>query len=216
MEGLRTRAMVMGLALIGVGVVIQLTPAVQLVKRTEEFLEKKAPTQVGDFKFYSEPMSAKPHQSYAVGQETYDTLKPFGIVGRVYTNGELAFDVLLIASNDKNSFHDQRVCFSAQGWTLTQQTKESIETSRGRVDLTFARMRHASGAEQITAYFYRGPGGFHAAPSQLTWAMFWDGTDLEAVFYRFIPIKPDTPKESLLSFIKLYLEEAKDYSGGYF
>ena len=221
MEGLRKRAMIAGAALLVVGAFIQMSGAVSLVRRTEAFLEDKAPMRVGEFVCYPDTIGKKPKQSYVLDESTYTVLKPFGIVGRVFLKGDEGYDVLLIASNNKESFHDQRVCFSATGWTLTAETEERIQTSRGIVPLTFARMRHAGKGEQITAYCYKGPDDeFVARPQDLTWAMFKEqfrgGQDLESVFYRFIPTRAGTTKEELLAFIKSYLEEARTFSGGYF
>lgn len=222
MERLRTRAVVLGMLLVAAGLAIQLTPSVNLPRRTEAFLEAKAPTKVGDFKFFREPLSSKPEQSYAVAPETYTTLNPFGVVARIFRKGDEAYDVLLIAGNDKGTFHDQRVCFTSQGWTIVEETREALDTSRGRIVMTFARLQRKDRPyEDFAAYFYKGPGDrWFAMPQQLTWAMFveqfWGGTDLESAFYRFIPVNPGTTKKQLLSFIKLYIEEAGKFSGGYF
>jgi hypothetical protein len=221
MERLTLRAFVVGGALLAAGMFIQLTPAVTLTSRTEEFMEQKAPLQVGDYKFVPDPMREKPNQSYVISPETYETLKPFGIVARVYTRGSEAYEVLLIASNDKNSFHDQRVCFSAQGYTLTSETTETMQTKRGPVSFTLVKMTGKERGDQLAAYFYKGPHNrFYAAPGQLTWAMFVEqflsGTDLECVFYRFIPMRAETTKEELMRFMGSYLEEAEKSSEGYF
>src|SRR5688572_8113938 len=186
MERLRTRAMIAGLALIVAGAVIQMSPAATHVTRTEAFLEDKAPLKVGDYVFTPSPTSSKPKQSYDVDESTYEILKPFGVVGRVYDDGDRAFDVMLIASNKKDSFHDQRVCFSASGWTLAEETRETINTSRGSIPYTLVQMTNDTGQRQVAIYFYKGPGGFFAAPQELTkamfWEQFWGGRDLESVF----------------------------------
>ena len=221
MERLRIRTIGVGLALIAAGLVITFSPATVLANRDEPFLEKKAPVKVGEYVFEPNPTSPKAAQSYEVHPDTYTILKPFGIVGRVYQDGPKAFDVLLIASNKKESFHDQRVCFAAQGWNLLEQKEEVIQTKRGPIDLTVAKMTHETRGDQIAVLFYKGPGDkFYATPQGLANAMFLEqvrfGKDLEAVFYRFIPVGEQTSKEELLDFVRSYVEEAQRSSGGYF
>jgi hypothetical protein len=212
--------MAIGVALIAAGLFITYSPATTLVTRTESFLEQKAPLKVASYAFEASPTSPKPAQSYVVGEDTYKILNPFGIVGRVYRDGAKAFDVLLIASNKKESFHDQRVCFAAQGYNLTDQRIETLETKRGTIPITVTQMTHKDLGEQVAILFYKGPGGFYPTPQSLAWAMFKEqlmgGTKLEAVFYRVIPVGEATTKEELLQFVRSYLEEAGRYSGGYF
>lgn len=157
MEKLRTRAMVAGIAMIVSGIAIQATPTAKLPGRTEKELEKMAPVQVGDYTFYERALSKKPLQSYDLDEETYKILQPFGIVGRSYESGGKAFDVLLVSSNKKESFHDNRVCFEATGWTLTDQSHASVNTSRGLIPLTLVKMRHDQFGTRTAAFLYKGP-----------------------------------------------------------
>ncbi|HVL40335.1 MAG TPA: exosortase-associated EpsI family protein [Fimbriimonadaceae bacterium] len=216
MERLKVRAFATAGVLLLAGMMIQLTPAVDLPSKSEEWLIEQAPAQVDRFTFVPGPSAGV---SYDVHPYTYEELKPFGVVGRIYNAGDEAYDVLLISSNRKESFHDQRVCFSAQGWTLTEETQDTLETHRGRIPITLVKMTHRDIGDQIAVYFYKGPGGFHARPNQLTWAMFKEqffwGTDLDSVFYRFIPVRGGD-KDKLYDFIRHYLKAADESSGGYY
>lgn len=217
MEGLRLRAFAVGGILLLAGALVQMTPAKVLPKKTEDELAAKAPRQVGDF-IFAPGYSAD--QSYRVHESTYEVLKPFGIVGRIYQKGPEAYDVLLIASNDKNSFHDQRVCFRAQNWTILEETQDEIVTDRGTIPVTMVRMEHPELGPQFAAYFYKGPGGFYSQPQRLTWAMFLEqvrgGTNLDSVFYRFVPATRDATREQLFGFIREYVKAAEASSGGYY
>ncbi|MFY9233268.1 MAG: hypothetical protein WAO58_02290 [Fimbriimonadaceae bacterium] len=157
MEKLRFRTILIGAFLIAVGIAIQVAPATNLSPKDEVFMEKSAPTKVGEFSFYGDTLGKKPNQSYAIGQEAYDILRPFGIVGRVYATGSDGYDVLLVSSNKKESFHDQRVCFTASGWTLTGQTQDVLETARGQVPISFVTMKHRLKGDRVAALFYKGP-----------------------------------------------------------
>lgn len=157
MEKLRFRAFLIGAFLVAVGVAIQVAPATNLSPKDETFMEKNAPTKVGEFSFYGDTLGKKPNQSYAISQEAYDILKPFGIVGRVYATGSDGYDVLLVSSNKKESFHDQRVCFTASGWTLTGQTQDVLDTPRGQIPISFVTMKHRLKGDRVAALFYKGP-----------------------------------------------------------
>src|SRR5207302_1008377 len=71
---------------------------------------------------------------------------------------------------------------------------------------------------QIAAFFYRGRNNFYATPQALSWSMFVDQfeghTDIEGVFYRFMPSYPDATKDELVEFIKQYMDQAPKRSGG--
>jgi len=219
MERLKLRSLILGAVLIVVGLLIQSTPRISLAAgKTEDELEKLAPKKVGE---YAMLVGAEdPEQSYKMDKMTYDELKPFGIVSRVFSGQDRMFDVVLIASNRKESFHDPRLCFTSQGWTLQDEEQIEIETSRGRVPVTLADMKSLEGKTQITAFFYKGRDGYYATSQ---WFAFYNllrqlsgSIDLEGVFYRFIPMWEGATRQELIEFIKEYLTEAERTSGGYF
>jgi hypothetical protein len=205
------------------GILIQATPKIQLQSKTEAEMEEMAPRKVGDFEFRVNHACPKPNQSYIVDERTYTELKPFGVVGRIYENyksGE-AYDVLLIAGNDKNSFHDNRVCFESQGFQITKQEAVEIDTTRGKVPATFLTLQHKERGVQRAVMFYKGPhNAFYPLPQNLTFGMLVEqlklGTNLDSVFYRIMPVRMDATNEQLVNFTKLYLEEAQKTSNGFF
>lgn len=212
MEGLKLRSLVLGACLVGAGIWIQTTPRVAAsTSRTESWLEEQAPIEAGSYRIDAE---------YKMDQVTYDELKPHGIVARRFGDGRRTFDVVLIASNKKESFHDPRVCFTGQGWNILSQTQKEVETLRGKIPITVAKMSHDSQGQRIAAFFYKGPGGFYATPQSLTfqWLMrqLRGETENEAVFYRFIPDWDAATEDELVQFISTYLEAADKSSNGYF
>jgi hypothetical protein len=222
MEGLKTvpgRSFIAAGILIVAGVAIQLTPQTVLASKTEKWMEEKAPTKVGNFTF--QPSGENPNQSYKVDERTYDILKPFGVVGRVYQDGIRGFDVMLIAGNNKNSFHDNRVCFSGQGWTMKEQEDFTIVTVRGKIPVTLLNLSHQQRGDTMAAFFYKGPHDkFYPLPQMLTGALFFEqlksSKNLDSVFYRFIPQHPGATKEELIKFIQDYMKEAKATSDGFY
>ncbi|MCB8933164.1 MAG: exosortase-associated EpsI family protein [Chthonomonadaceae bacterium] len=219
MERLKKRSFVLAGVLIVAGLAIQLTPRISLAAgKTEDQLEKLAPMQVDDYKMI--PGQDDPGQSYKMNQMTYDELKPFGIVSRVFQNGTRSFDVVLIASNRKESFHDPRLCFTSQGYTLLEEVQKDVETSRGPIPITFAKMKSLQGEPMITAFFYRGNNGYYATAQRFAFdnllRQLKGSIDLEGVFYRFIPTYGGATEDELVEFIKQYLEAAGKTSNGYF
>lgn len=219
MEGLKVRSLAVGGLLIVGGLALQAMPKANLTAKDEKFMEAKAPMRAGKFKF--EGTMDNPVQSYKVDQSTYDILKPFGIVGRHYSDGHITYDVMLISGNDKNSFHDNRVCFQAQNYTITGQEIENVETPRGSIPVTFLTLQHMERGKLMAAMFYKGPQDkWFPLPQQLTWEMFKEqlrlGKNLDSTFYRIIPLIGEPSREEFKQFIKDYVVAAKESSGGFF
>lgn len=187
--------------------------------RTEDWLESLAPRSLAGFSML--PGREDPNQSYKMDARTYEELKPFGIVVRVYRKANKAFDVALVASDRKESFHDQRVCFASQGWTLTGDRLAKVQTkTRGAIPASILTLASSTRGSQLAVVVYRGPGGFHSSPRGLTWAMLLDqlggGKHLESVFYRIMPVYSGATEAELLAFAGQYLDAAHESSGGYF
>ncbi len=154
-------------------------------------------------------------------------LDPFGIVSRTYRKGESAFDVLLVASDKRESFHDPNVCLPSQGLIVEDEHEEDIMTkNRGKVHLTIAKLSQPDhSSSSWIAYFYKVQDKFIARGKAsifvLTLAMFKGpllhaNFDMNTVFYRFISEQPGATKEQFLQFVADFLDTAKDYSHGYF
>ncbi|MEQ1933500.1 MAG: hypothetical protein ABL962_06430, partial [Fimbriimonadaceae bacterium] len=182
----------------------------------DDFLEGISPATIGSYAFM--PSIDDPGRSYEITKDVRDTLKPFGIVPRVYKDSKTnrQIEVLLISSNTKESFHDQRVCFPAQGNTPLSEEIVQLETAdRGTVPVTITKY-----PSLVTAYLYRGPGNtYFARPQQLTFAMLTTalkgGTNLDSKFYRFLTQDVSIKNEELLAFARQYLDTVSKTSKGY-
>jgi hypothetical protein len=218
MEGLKLRVFVFAALMLVLGVLVWAAPRANTVNRSESWMEQRMPDTVGNFRYRRS--ADNPEQSYRMDQTTYDVLKPFGIVCRVYEFAGRAYDVVVIASRDKDSFHDPRVCFTAGGFAIRLEQRGMIKTkTRGLVPVTIAHLSSDRG-QQSSVFFYRGPGGFTATTMGLKWDMFKEqfggGDNIDGVFYRIIPLNRGTTDEELARFVGQFLDEAKVTSDGYF
>lgn len=220
MERLRNRVfMIAGLLLLW-GAVVALTPHTsEATPKTEQWLEENSPRQVGAFHMVP---SHEGHErvTYKMDESTYEVLAPYGIVARRFEHADQSYDVVLIASNKKTSFHDPRICFRAQGWEITSEETTTVDTVRGPVPMTIAKMVGPDKRKTVACFFYRDGDKYFASSPELGWDIFVrqlkGRNDLDGVFYRFIPLHDGATTEQLKDFIRLYVKEAKDASGGYF
>lgn len=219
MEGLKTRAYVFSGVLLAIGAWMLLTPQTDYGRKTEDEVIAMAPERVGDMPYARGPED--PRITYRMDEFTYKTLDPFGIVARRYGRGSKVFDVVVIASRSKDSFHDPRVCFSAQGWTLEKLEPATFTTkTRGTIPYTLISMSSQTVRHKLAAFLYKGPGRFYGNTQSLKWGMFWEqikgGKDIDGVFYRVIPDYDGATVEELEQFLSDYLEAAKVSSNGYY
>ncbi len=223
MEGLKKRAYVFGFILLAVGVTLSTLAAMRppdKFKKDEKWMESLAPDTVAGMEYTRS--ADNPEQSYKMDFVTYDLLKPYGIVSRVYKDRDHAFDVVLIASKSKASFHDPRICFTGQGWTLSKQEQQVAESkTRGHIPVSIVTMtgKTESDRNKVAAYFYQGPDGYVAGTNEVKWSIFvaefMGRENLDGVFYRVIPLFDAKPEE-VLAFIGQYIDAANASSHGYF
>ncbi len=225
MEGLRKRSLVVIALVVAGGAFIVLSAKNAADPKTEDWMLQNAPRNIKGFKMLGGVESSE--FSYKMDERTYKELDPYGIVARLFENAETGekYDTVVIASRSKDSFHDPRICFTAQGWTLNNQWSESVETkTRGSIYMTVTVMDGPDGQNRIAAFLYRGQGKFYESTNDLKKGMFLEqllgGNDLDGVFYRFIPLH-DSPdqmkvKNDMKKFIADFIDEANTVSKGYF
>lgn len=223
MERLTFHARLLAVLLVVVGAYVYLAPQATYSGKTEKWMEQHAPKQVGDFVMI--PGQDNPEVTYRMNEYTYNELKPYGIVARVFDRDGEQYDAVVVASRRHESFHDPRVCFTAQNWSIEREESAIIKTkTRGDVPVTVAEMLSSDPNKRrtrsIAVFFYRGPTGFHPTTLKLKWGMFVSqfrgNTDIDGVFYRIIPVGTDPDKQRLFEFIAAWLDEANETSGGYF
>lgn len=218
MERLTIRAFAFAGLLAVAGAVFTFSPRTQYEEKTEDEVIALVPTEVDGMTFAQSPDDER--VSYRMSEQTYDVLKPFGIVARVFTRDRESYDAVVIASRSKESFHDPRVCFSAQGWTIEKFESDTIPTeAHGEIPITVLQMNSAEGRRTLGAFLYKGPEGFYASTQQLKMSMLLEkargGKDIDGVFYRFIPGHQDATREELMEFVSAYIDAAHESSDGY-
>jgi hypothetical protein len=186
-------------------------------------MEQVAPKSVPGYDMVPARDRKFPDVTYKSDKIVYDTLVPYGIVAREFQeqHGPKHFDVNVIASSTKDSFHDPRVCFTAQGWNLDEQTEAMVHTeTRGDVPVTLANMSHKDFGKHPAVFFYKGPGGFTATTAGIKLQMFTRQfltlKDQEGVFYRVIALNNGVSTDDLLKFVGQYLDESNKTSDGFF
>jgi hypothetical protein len=222
MEGLRKRVFVLAVFFAVAGGVFLSLPSRAASFVTEQWMKEHVPAKIGKLTF--RPSADDPLISYPMDQSTYDMLKPFGIVARTYQDTGRQFDVVLVAGNDKENFHDPRVCFSAQGWTFDQSKEVEIKTkTRGTIPASLAVMEN-QGRRTISVYFYRGPKGFYPSTPNLGMAMLMGPLmgdfKTDAVFYRFMSMHQvndqSAAEKEIIQFAADWMDAAGPISNGYF
>lgn len=219
MNSIASRAYLVAGLMFVVGVFGLLNRGQAAAPKTEAYLEEKAPTMVEGYRMIpGDPGGMR--YTYKMDEGTYKTLKPYGIVARQFTDGGMVFDAVLITSNSHESFHDPKICFSAQGWTFRDLKEETLDVPGiGTIPMTLATMDGPTSGT-VAAYLYRGPNGFVASPKRLQLDMFRDvlagRSAQDATFYRFMPATPGVGVDQLKKFIKAYMVAARASSGGYF
>lgn len=222
MERLNLRLWAVAIVSLAVGAVLFAAPRPEQKARTESWIGQQLPTQVGNFKFISNQEDpSNTLCTYKMDKMTYDTLHPWGIVARVFSNGPEAYDVVVIGSNDKESFHDPKVCFGAQAWTLGAERVEKIHTkTRGDVDVTVVDMTKGND-KTIAVYFYKTQSGFVSTNngvkiSMLKYKITHLGKNDEGAFIRVIPRQLNPNLENMKAFIGDWLDESGKTSNGYY
>jgi hypothetical protein len=198
------------------GIAMAFRPAATEIHRTEEWLLNGTPLSVDGYT--AQPGPDGTTQTYRMPEDTYKLLQPFGIMTRIYGEGLRHFDVVVIASNTRNSFHNPEHCFPGQFWTISDEHTVNIATrSRGTVPVTV--MRASQGDRNVYAAFcFKGPKGLVASQSELymQWSLasFLSGQPQEGAFYRFMALENDTTADQLIKFAGDYLDRVHETSRG--
>ncbi len=189
------------------------------VRPTEDQVEEMMPKdEVLGYRFVKS--DSDPNQTYKMDEVTYEMLKPFGIVSRVYENAQgQRIDAVLIASDDSDSFHDQQWCFQGQGWEMKHIELRTIETkSFGKIPVKYIEMDHKERGPAISLFTFKGPDKkFYDSFDSMWWDFisreFKTGQPQAGSFYRFISLY-DISKEDLDAFAAAYIDEVERTSQG--
>jgi hypothetical protein len=127
---------------------------------TEKWMLELMPTTVTGFTLQPEAVGSK--VSYRMGDVVYKELDPIGIAGQRFMKGSTGFDAVVVAGNRMESFHDQRWCFTAQGWTITKEEDATVQTkSYGNIPVKLVEIVRANTSPTYAAFTFRGAPEFH-------------------------------------------------------
>ncbi|MCX7800162.1 MAG: hypothetical protein N2109_07460 [Fimbriimonadales bacterium] len=200
---MKIRAVVLIVLLVAAGVATLFRNQVTGYERPDEaWLESVLPDRIGDSMFLAS--ASNPKQSYAMDRSTYEALKPIGIVARVYQQGPHRYDVVVIAGDEPNTFHDQTWCFKMQNWQILEDRTVSQPTRTvGEVPM---RLIHVANDQtnQWMVFVFRGPAGNFYPDFGGMWREFFfsdlkRGVPTPTSFLRVIGLTGQTP-EQVLSF----------------
>lgn len=217
MEVTVKKALVLAGVLLIFGTAARLQPAKTATWRTESWMEQNLPDS---FTGYYMPRSAeKPNQTYDAGERQYKFLEPYGIVCRTFEKDDYAIDTVVIAGNDRDTFHDPYFCLPGQNWKITASKEDVIATkTRGNVPVSVITLTDPSGGNHQAVFCYKGPTKMH--PTQNSLYLDWFLSELklskppEGAFYRFMTVRGEVSEETLKKFSAEYLDAAYKMSGG--
>lgn len=230
MQSLRKRAILLLCLFIPAGITIAFLPKPGAPRKSEAWLQSKAPHQMDGYQimpYTEDPNNPSPsgadnsNISYRMDSKTYETLKAFGIVCQTYRGPSKAFDAVVITSDSHQSFHDPRICFQSQGWSLDKTEVDTIKTKTyGEVPVTIVEV-NKDGSASLALFTYCGPNKvFRAAPLRMFRDMFFNqlrtGKVSVCFFYRIIALHPNATRDELKEFAGNYIDAANASSNGYF
>lgn len=188
------------------------------VRPPETWLEEKMLTSVDDYQLIPQEFGSK--VSYRMSQISYDTLKPIGIAcQRLQDSRGEEVEVVVIAGDSMEAFHDQKICFNAQGWELKNQEVRYLETERhGRIPIMWMTINQPGQASKEAMYVFRTPLGFatyDSAKIEFLKAKLKDPfADVFGFSYRFIGLSHGVDEAELKRVAAAYLDQLDESTNG--
>lgn len=160
--------------------------------------------------------------TYRMDETSYEVLNPIGIAcQRMKNEYGQEFDVVVIASDSMQAFHDQQICFNAQGWEIMEGKSQIIplETqAHGEIPVQLMTIKRRNANEEQTAvYFFRSPKGFVTygrAKVDYMLNQLATGKPALGFSYRFIGLSPNLTQKDVLRFAQQYVDELDKTSNG--
>lgn len=179
----------------------------------EQWLLDRVPDSVPGYRLLGS--KENPKITYRMDAQTYQELEPIGIAAQIYRDpAGNEYEAVVIAGQDMATFHDQRVCFTSQGWSLTKDQPGIVPSpDYGDVpvlDLTVLKAGHGSSP---AFFMWRSPQRFTnnrrtAKFDFLKSGIF--GRELQVGYsYRFMGATPGVDTEMLKAFTTSFLSQLK-------
>lgn len=159
-----------------------------------------------------------PNISYKMDEKTYETLDPIGIGAQVWTTPKGQFDAVVIASDSIQAFHDQRICFNAQGWIIKSLKVRNVDVpTHGMVPFTVMELERDGGGTKYGIYTFRPPIGFTSYERAKIGFLIHElktGQPGMGFSYRFIGMSNGLSEDDVIDFAKEFMANAKESSKG--
>ncbi len=188
------------------------------VRPTEESIEKMMLTELGDFKL--QPREFDSTISYKMDESSYEVLDPIAIACQIFedSRGEQV-DVVVIAGDSSQAFHDQQICFKAQGWELTLVEERKLNSkAHGPIPVSFMSIKRPGSAERYAVYAFRSPIGFQTYSQQkFGWVqakLFDPFGGKKGYSYRFIGLTDELSAEDVMKFATDYIDQLDATTNG--
>jgi len=211
------------MALIVVGLLAVLAVGKEVGKKpqreiAESWVEEKMLTEVNDFQLLPKEFGSK--ISYKMSEDSYTVLNPIGIACQVMEDpAGRRIDVVVISGRSMEAFHDQQICFRAQGWDLLDQGEREIETkSYGKIPAAWMKIQQRGQLPRNAMYLFRTGEGF-SSYNQAKWDFLLGNikrpfSEQIGFSYRFIGLTPDVTEQELVEFGANYLDQLNNTTNG--
>ena len=196
-------------AVFGVGAILR--PRSEANHIDETWLERTYPSAVDGYSMVPAADGSKGH-SYKMDETTYQALQAYGIVGRTLTDGRSSYDVVVIAGDQPDTFHNPVACFGSQEWKVLSSESIKLATkTHGEMNATVTKAE--KGGQQFTAlYTFEGPDSTYGSNADLINDLFWSqlksGKVQTATFFRFMASTPSGDDAALRTFAVDYLDHS--------
>lgn len=177
---------------------------------TESWLEQQTPDQVLGMGFVRS--DDNPEQTYKMDETVYEQLKPFGIVTRIFVGEGKRMEAVVIAGDNADSFHDQRACFTSQGWVVEEEEPIKLNVA-GETGTAYFISISKDGMTHPAIFCFRGPSGEITHNFDAMWGDFFrreltTGKPQRGEFYRFIDLSPGADRSDIIEFSEAFLAQA--------
>jgi hypothetical protein len=180
---------------------------------TEQWLLDRVPTQIPGYRLI--PSLENPRVTYRMSEETYAELEPVGITAQVFEDADgRQYEAVVIAGQDMNTFHDQRVCFTTQGWSLTKNTEgHLVANDFGDVPILDLTVSKGDRQEAPAFFMWRSPARFTNNRRTAKFDFLKSGLlsqETQVGFsYRFMAVTDGVDASQLKKFTDAYLSALK-------
>lgn len=187
-------------------------------RKTEKWLEDQMLTEVGDWVLAPDTFDSK--ISYKMDERSYEILDPVGMACQKFKDGAgRQADVVIIAGDSMQAFHDQKVCFTGQGMSVEFKNKTLVTKTYGEIPVSWMHITSPRFSGKLEAvYIFRDPLGFNTYDGA-KWGFM--KAKLKTPFspimgysYRFMGDTPEVSEKDVAELAVAYLDKLAESTNG--